>query len=248
MHQYNGRNDLESLRRIYRRQSFFPGCVGLFTNAFFFARLGLYRAIKVLAPNLHGLLLDVGCGSKPYQTLFDVEQYIGLEIDTPENRTKNVANYYYDGKKFPFVNSSFDSIICNQVFEHVFNPDNFIAEISRVLKPSGKLLLSVPFVWDEHEQPNDYARYSSFALKYILQKNGFRVISQIKTCADVTTIFQLINAYLYKIFMNRSMATQLFLTATVIAFFNITGSILGRISPKNPDLYLDNVLLAEKIS
>ena len=82
----------------------------------------------------------------------------------------------------------------------------------------------------------------------MLEKHGFRLISQIKTCADTTTIFQLINAYLYKIFINRSMAVQLFLTVTVIAFFNITGAIIGKILPKNPDLYLDNVVLAEKIS
>ena len=104
---------------------------------------------------------------------------------------------------FPFESEQFDSVLCNQVLEHVFNPDFFISEISRVLKPSGKLLLFVPFVWDEHEQPNDYARYSSFALKFMLEKHGFRLISQIKTCADATIIFQLINAYLYKIFFQK---------------------------------------------
>lgn len=239
---------LKKLKRIYKKEFFEPSLLSLFVNPFHFARLGLHRGIKNFAPYMVGNLLDVGCGLKPYQTLFDVDQYAGLEIDTPENRAKGVANFYYDGVEFPFEVEQFDSVLCNQVFEHVFNPDNFIAEISRVLKPSGKLLLSVPFVWDEHEQPNDYARYSSFALKYILQKNGFRVIGQIKTCADLTCIFQLINAYLYKIFMNRSMAVQMVLTATVIAFFNITGSIFGRAFPKNSDLYLDNVLLAEKIS
>ena len=235
-------------KSIYRRQSFYPGYLGLFTNAFFFARLGLYKAIKLLAPELKGLLLDVGCGSKPYQKLFDVEEYIGLEIDTPENRTKDVANFYYDGKKFPFKDSCFDSILCNQVFEHVFNPNDFILEIRRVLKTSGKLILTVPFVWDEHEQPNDYARYSSFALRFILENNGFKMLSQKKTCADATVIFQMINAYLYKIFSTYPRPVELFLTATVIGFFNIMGIIFEKILPKNPDLYLDNIVLAEKIS
>lgn len=233
---------------MYRQQSFRPGNVGFFTNPFYFARRGLYKAIKDFSPHLNGRLLDIGCGTKPYAKLFFCEEYIGLEIDSPETRLKDIANFYYDGTTFPFEGEQFDSVLCNQVFEHVFNPDFFISEISRVLKPSGKLLLSVPFVWDEHEQPNDYARYTSFALKFMLEKHGFRLISQIKTCADATTIFQLINAYLYKIFINRSMVVQLFLTATVIAFFNIIGAIIGKIFPKNTDLYLDNVVLAEKIS
>ena len=236
------------LKNMYRQQSFCPGNVGFFTNPFYFARRGLYKAIKDFSPYLNGRLLDIGCGTKPYAKLFFCDEYIGLEIDSPETRLKDIANFYYDGTTFPFEGEQFDSVLCNQVFEHVFNPDFFISEISRVLKPSGKLLLSVPFVWDEHEQPNDYARYTSFALKFMLEKHGFRLISQIKTCADATIIFQLINAYLYKIFINRSMVVQLFLTATVIAFFNITGVIIGKIFPKNTDLYLDNVVLAEKIS
>jgi SAM-dependent methyltransferase len=234
-------------KNLYRRQSFYPGFFGLFTNAFFFARFELCKAMRKFAPRLKGSLLDVGCGSKPYQELLDVEQYIGLEIDSVTNRLKGVANCYYDGKKFPFESSLFDSILCNQVLEHVFNPNEFIEEISRVLKPSGKLLLSVPFVWDEHEQPYDYARYSSFALVEILEANGFKVLGHIKTCSDARIIFQMINAYLYKIIANRSVVSQLILTATIIAFFNIAGIIFGKILPENPDLYLDNVVLAEKV-
>jgi SAM-dependent methyltransferase len=236
------------LKNIYRHQSFFPGFLGLLTNPFYFARKGLYEAIKNFSLALNGRLLDVGCGSQPYAKLFFVKEYTGLEIDSSETRARGIADFYYDGTTFPFNDGQFDSVLCNQVFEHVFNPNLFMDEVSRVLKPGGKLLLSVPFVWDEHEQPNDYARYSSFALKFILERHGFELISQIKTCADATTIFQVINAYLYKIVAKRSLIVQLILTVTVIAIVNIAGVIIGKILPKNPDLYLDNVVLAEKIS
>jgi SAM-dependent methyltransferase len=66
------------------------------------------------------------------------------------------------------------------VLEHVFNPDDFLNEVNRVLKPSGKLLLTVPFVWDEHEQPYDYARYSSFGLRSLLEKHGFSIVKHEK--------------------------------------------------------------------
>ncbi len=69
-----------------------------------------------------GRILDVGCGSKPYTDLFSADEYIGLEIDSLENRAKKRADYFYDGQVFPFPDQSFDSIICNQVLEHVLRP------------------------------------------------------------------------------------------------------------------------------
>ena len=67
-------------------------------------------------------------------------------------------------------------MLCNQVLEHVFNPDEFLLKINRVLKNDGKLLLTVPFVWDEHEQPFDYARYSSFGLKALIEKMVLKLL------------------------------------------------------------------------
>jgi SAM-dependent methyltransferase len=131
--------------------------------------------------------------------------------------------------------------------EHVFNPDEFLAEINRVLKPGGKLLISVPFVWDEHEQPYDYARYSSFGLKALLEKSGFKLIRHKKLCADASILFQLINAYLYKITINWPRYLQLIFTLSFVAFFNVLGIVARSILPANQDLFLDHVVLAEKI-
>ena len=75
-------------------------------------------------------------------------------------------------------------MLCNQVLEHVFNPQEFLGELGRVLARGGRLLLTVPFVWDEHEQPFDYARYSSFGLKALLEQHGFRVLQHRKLLAE----------------------------------------------------------------
>ena len=221
---------------LYRRQEFKPGLIGL------------HRAIAEMAPRLEGRLLDVGCGGKPYQSLFPVIEYIGLEIDTPEIRALKQADYYYDGESFPFTEQCFDGVICNQVLEHVFIPDQFLGEIQRVLKPGGKLLLTIPFVWDEHEQPWDYARYSSFGLKRLLEKNGFEVAEQYKINADVRVLFQLINAYLYKVLRTDQQIVNLLVCVLVMAPFNILGALLYRLLPANPDLYLDQLVLARKVA
>jgi len=39
--------------------------------------------------------------------------------------------------------------------------------------------MTAPFVWDEHSQPYNYARYSSFGLKFILEKHGFEILEQV---------------------------------------------------------------------
>ena len=155
---------LAKLMLLYHRQMFFPNWLGVVINPFYFSLIELSRAMTELAPRLQHRLLDVGCGTKPYRELFNVDSYIGLDIDAEVSRKRGVADYFYDGTSFPFPDASFDSLLCNQVLEHVFNPDEFVQEMNRVLKPDGKLLLTVPFVWDEHEQPYDYARYSSFGL------------------------------------------------------------------------------------
>jgi ubiquinone/menaquinone biosynthesis C-methylase UbiE len=46
----------------------------------------------------------------------------------------------------------FDAIICISVLEHVFEYDKAINEIERVLKPGGKLLLTVPFGFPHHDK------------------------------------------------------------------------------------------------
>lgn len=234
------------LKRM-EKERFNPGTLGLFVNPFYFARKGLYRELTPLSRQLSGKLLDVGCGSKPYRNLFSVTDYIGLEVDTPRNRAAGYADSFYDGKTFPFGNGDFDSVFASQVLEHIFEPDEFLSEIHRVLKPNGRLLLTVPFVWDEHEQPHDYARYSSFGLSHLLSKNGFKVIEARKSVTTVAVVFQMLNAYLYKKTATKSLYLNLIVTFLLIAPWNIIGTIAAWLLPKNLDLYLDNVVLAEKL-
>jgi len=235
------------LIRLAEKSAFRPGAAGLFLNPFYFARKGLHRAIRCMAGEIGGRTLDVGCGKKPYADLFrNSSEYLGLEIDSAENRRNKNAEFFYDGKRFPFESESFESVVTNQVFEHVFNPGAFLSEINRVLKPGGALLISVPFVWDEHEQPFDFARYSSFGLISVVEGAGFTVVRHKKTVNDASLIFQLIAVFIYKKFLTGNENIDIILTVALIAPFNIVGTLLGGMLPRNDDLYLDNVILARK--
>ena len=234
------------LHARWRKEQFDPGWLGPFVNPFFIARRNLMRAMRDTAPRLGGALLDVGCGTQPYRALFRADRYVGLDIDNAAVRARGVADLFYDGGAFPVADAQFDSILCNQVLEHVFNPDPFVAEIARALRPGGHLLLTVPFVWDEHEQPFDYARYSSFGLAALLKRHGFEIIEQRKLTADSSLFFQLLNAYFYKLVARWPRIARLAVVTLLMAPLSLLGLMFGALLPRSPDLYLDQLVLARR--
>lgn len=236
------------LVKLLLKQQFKPSVLGVFVNPYFIARSGLYHAVKTLGSYIQGKTLDIGCGQKPYQNLCSSTEYIGLELDTLENRAFKKADYFYDGKTLPFENASMDSVVSHQVFEHIFHPQEFLTEIHRVLKNNGTVMLSVPFVWDEHEQPYDFARYSSFALNALLKEHGFEIIAFKKSVANLALIFQLMNAYLYKKLFTRNGYWNQLVCLFIMSPITLLGLLFGKMLPDNQDLYLDNIVVAKKIS
>jgi SAM-dependent methyltransferase len=222
------------------------------TQPHYLIRNRLLHTITELATNLKGRMMDFGCGQKPYQSLFKVDEYIGLDFKNPGHPHINESiDVFYDGKTIPFPNESFDSIFSSEVFEHIFNLPEIIKELNRVLKTGGNILITCPFAFCEHETPNDYARYTSFAIRDLFLKNGFEIVQQIKTGNSIEALSQMylmylhqhINSRLRKIPVVRSAFRLFFYTTT-----NISALILGRIFPKGKDLYMNNVLLCRKVN
>jgi len=234
------------LFQYYLRQRYSPTFLSVFINPFYFARKGLFKAIQSTANRLGMDVLDVGCGTSPYRSLIPHTSWRGLEIDTKEARLRQLADDFYDGVHFPYPSHSFDSLLCNQVLEHVFTPQSFIEELFRVLKPGGTLLLTVPFIWDEHEQPFDYGRYTSFGLRSLLEAAGFIIIEHRKIGTGATVLFQLANAYAHKMLTGKSISVRMCGVLLVIAPINLLGILLIPILPVNQDLYLDHLIVAER--
>jgi SAM-dependent methyltransferase len=230
-----------------RRQSFQPGIAGILFNPFYFIRRPLFLNIKKLAPRLSGRMLDFGCGRKPYENLFNVEQYVGMDMEqTGHEHANSKIDVYYDGHHIPFPNESFDSVFCSEVFEHIFNLDEIVAEINRVLKTKGKILITVPLTWNEHEVPYDFGRYTSFGIKHVLQKHGFEIVEFKKSGNFVRVNFQLLALYFYSVINTKNSIFNFILRMIFIVPINIVGSILSPLLPVNKSLYFNNVVLAVK--
>lgn len=238
---------MRAIRDRWWREQFSPGPWGWLINPFYFSRRGLMRELRDLFPQLKGRLLDVGCGRKPYRDYVTASEYVGLEFDTPVSRGLGVADVYYEGGRLPFADGSFDSVLCSQVLEHVFSPAAFVAELSRVVRPGGVLVLTVPFVWDEHEQPFDYGRYTSFGLRALLGEAGFEVREFRKSSADAGALAQLGVGWAYKKTRTRFRSLNLLVQVAVLAPLSAVGVVFAFCLPRNPDFYLDNVVLAVRL-
>ena len=240
---------IKSLNNIYLRQLFNPTVLSLIINPFYFYRRLLYQSIGALAPKLTGRLLDFGCGLKPYKDLFiNAEVYFGVDVENPgHDHSKEDIDLYYDGNTLPLAEHSFDSVFCSEVLEHVPDLDQSISEISRVLKPNGQLLVTVPFFWMEHEMPHDYRRFTKGGIEEVLKIAGFEMIESCSVAHFTTSIFQMWSMYIYSFYQNQNKYLRMLLTAIFISPVNIVGSILAFILPKQKGLYLGSVILCRKV-
>ena len=167
--------------------------LNLLGHPYALARTALRGALGRLAPSVPaGPLLDVGCGTMPYRALFlRAQPYEGLEIDQERNRANSRVTHFYDGSTFPLPAGRYAAILCSQVLEHSFSPEQLLGECHRVLMPGGALLLTIPFLWPEHEQPWDSQRFTRFGLGQRLEAAGFRVERMLKLNPGLSALLQL---------------------------------------------------------
>ncbi|MBI4931502.1 MAG: class I SAM-dependent methyltransferase [Bacteroidetes bacterium] len=234
---------MQKIKSYILQQLFHPGLTAFLINPFFLGKSAMYINIKKFSGFVSGKTLDVGCGSKPYVHLFSkVTSYTGMDIEQSGHTHQNEhIEVFYDGEHFPFEENSFDSLVFFEVLEHVFNPDKFFMQIKKVVKPGGHCLITIPFIWGEHEQPYDFARYSSFGLKHLFDAHGFEIVRHKKYLTDFRLIFLLINSYLYTTIKKYIPG----LTAWIFIIpFSILNNLLGLLSyffPRNIDLYFGNI-------
>ena len=119
-------------------------------------------------------LLDAGAGESAYKQLFSRQRYIAIDAAIGE-AAWNYGNLDVVGTlaELPFADQSLDAVVCTQTLEHVENPYESVAEFHRILRPGGRLFLTVPFAHAEHQIPYDYFRYTSYALTSMCANAGF---------------------------------------------------------------------------
>lgn len=130
--------------------------------------------IRARLPALHGLVVDLGCGTSPFREdiLAHASEYIGVDWSNTlhDSRADVLADL---NRPLPFIDAFADHVVSFEVIEHLAEPATFLSEAARILGNGGLLTLSCPFQWWEHEAPWDYQRFTRHGLRYQLEKAGF---------------------------------------------------------------------------
>lgn len=129
-------------------------------------------------------IVDLGSGKSPYKSIFTYDRWKNVDIEQRGTEDIVVSDL---NKKIDLPDNYADLILCTEVLEHLHAPQKCLTEIKRVLSENGILLATVPFVWHEHEAPNDYYRYTRFSLEKMLREAGFNRIEITPNCGNWCT-------------------------------------------------------------
>jgi SAM-dependent methyltransferase len=128
------------------------------------------------------MILDAGAGNKPYEFLFKGNRYhtcdhpVSLD-DVYENGKKISHSFFCDLSNMPVLDRKYDYIICTHVLEHAKTPSKIIEEFFRILKPGGKVLLTVPQCFGRHMKPYIFYNFHANGMQQLLEDAGFEVDS-----------------------------------------------------------------------
>jgi SAM-dependent methyltransferase len=130
---------------------------------------GMVRAVAETF-DLPGPVLEVGSyqpdgpdGLTDLRPLFPGRRYTGIDV-RPGPGVDDIA----DVEALPYADASFGTVLALETFEHVAHFWRGFAEVRRVLRPDGVLLVSSPFYFHIHLHPNDYWRFTPEALRLLL--------------------------------------------------------------------------------
>ena len=133
-----------------------------------------YFLYPVLNYYLKGKTLDVGCGLGSF--LSSRKSSVGIDINPmciEYCKEVGLEAYHCPDPEFPFPANHFDSIIFDNVIEHLDDPRLLLSEIQRVLKPGGLFIIGVPTVKGYHSQADHRIFYDEKKLQETTSDYGF---------------------------------------------------------------------------
>lgn len=123
-------------------------------------------------------VLDAGAGEGPYRALFGHTRYVALDDRRGDRRWDyGGLDAVGDLLRMPVRDGAFDAVLCTETLEHLTDPGPFLAEVARVLRPGGRLHLTAPLQFREHQEPHDYFRFTRHGVRLLLERAALRVVS-----------------------------------------------------------------------
>ncbi len=164
------------------------------------------------------LVLDVGGRIQPYRPLLEKQLHFYVALDL---RRTALVNVIASGDQIPIPDDKVDLVLCTQVLEYVSDPAAVVAEIHRVLKPGGHLLLSVPAVFPQDSE-QDRWRFLPDGLALLLR--SFTRVEIAAEGSSVAGLFRTVCVCL--VMLSRPVFVGKILKMTLVPLLNLTAALL----------------------
>lgn len=138
-------------------------------------------------------ILDIGTSCRfakelrEYESLFEGKRYVAAGYHPAQTYGAYNCDYDENIEALTFPDASFDAVLCIEVLEHVGDPVAAVREMRRVLRPGGRLFLTVPFLYGyhgkggrthSHDSYPDFWRFTHEGLRFLLREfSSIEVIS-----------------------------------------------------------------------
>ena len=177
-------------------------------------------------------ILDVGGRIQPYRPLLEdrARRYVALDF-----QRSPLVNVVSRAEGIPFNEESFDLVCCAQVLQYVPQPEVAVSEMHRVLKPGGRLLMSVPSV-AVRDADQECWRFWPGAIRHLLR--GFESVEIVAEGGSITGMFRSMNVCL-DIFSRYASVRWMF-RHSLAPVLNVTGALLESLSHSDNDQFAAN--------
>lgn len=150
----------------------------------------LLDLMRSVADTAKGDVFDYGCGGAPYRGLFTgCRSYVAADIGPGPGVDRVLKEDGLTGEP----DASYDLILSTQVLEHVEDPERYLWECHRILRPGGQVILTTHGMFEEHGCPFDFHRWTSQGIERLFKRCGFAVVESSKLTTGHRAMIQLLN-------------------------------------------------------
>lgn len=206
---------------------------------------------RSLPKGLSGVILDIGAADQwVRESVPDDATYIALDYPaTGAALYGSRPHVFADAAHLPFGDDSFDVVVCFEVLEHLADHTSALREAARVMRPGGRLLVTVPFLYPVHDAPYDFQRLTEHGLLRDLHDAGLTVTFLSKTGHAISAATLLLCLAVAGGAYHREGWTRfplLPLAALIVFGLNLTGWVGSRLWPDWQAIGNGYVAYAEK--
>ena len=140
------------------------------------------RAVRVyqsaIEHHARGHLVDLGCGDVPLYAIYrpHVSSVTCVDWSGSDHGSAHIDIYADLNQPLPVASETADTVLSTSVLEHIWRHDILWSEMARIVAPGGKVILGVPFLYQLHEEPFDFFRWTRHALTKACEQNDLHVV------------------------------------------------------------------------